>query len=322
MPVNILRVVFGLVLVLFLPGWTMINLMFPRKGELDEEFDGLYRVTLGMAMSIAVVILIGFVLGNPGLGYAPNPDPDLDDDGLTNDVDEDVDGDGVANEMAYLFDLQLSYDEFLGDGQVDENLTQAFREAGYSLSGTSVVTRIDSENWKLKGWLYDYKVENTSAELKVSGADNDDDGDGVVDAEDDSPQGEVKGWFQTPYIVTALLSITALFFVGGWWRGAYPRLGRVHPKLARAPPGLRVEAEEEVAGIAIPEQLLRVHGLKQERQRVKEKLELTKRKLKASSGSMRAYYSRQEKVLIEDLADIDGQLAELEAGGQAETGPR
>ena len=45
-----------------------------NKGELDEEFDVLYRVTLGMAMSICVVILIGFILGNPSLGNAPDWD--------------------------------------------------------------------------------------------------------------------------------------------------------------------------------------------------------------------------------------------------------
>ena len=69
--INWLRVVAGLLLVLFLPGYTLIQAMFPRRGELDEEFDTLYRVTLGMAMSICVVILIGFVLGNPSLGNAP-----------------------------------------------------------------------------------------------------------------------------------------------------------------------------------------------------------------------------------------------------------
>ena len=70
--INWIRVVAGLLLVLFLPGYTLIQAMFPRRGELDEEFDTLYRVTLGMAMSICVVILIGFVLGNPSLGNAPD----------------------------------------------------------------------------------------------------------------------------------------------------------------------------------------------------------------------------------------------------------
>ena len=70
--INWLRVFAGLLLVLFIPGYTLIQAMFPRKGELDEEFDTLYRVTLGMAMSICIVIIVGFILGNPALGNAPS----------------------------------------------------------------------------------------------------------------------------------------------------------------------------------------------------------------------------------------------------------
>ena len=70
--INWLRVIAGFLLVLFIPGYTLIQAMFPRKGELDEEFDSLYRVTLGMAMSIFIVILVGFILGNPALGKAPS----------------------------------------------------------------------------------------------------------------------------------------------------------------------------------------------------------------------------------------------------------
>ena len=43
--INWLRVIAGMLLVLFLPGYTLIQAMFPRRGELDEEFDTLYRVT-------------------------------------------------------------------------------------------------------------------------------------------------------------------------------------------------------------------------------------------------------------------------------------
>ena len=65
--INWLRVFAGLLLVLFIPGYTLIQAMFPRKGELDEEFDMLYRVTLGMAMSICIVIIVGFILINISL---------------------------------------------------------------------------------------------------------------------------------------------------------------------------------------------------------------------------------------------------------------
>ena len=37
--INWLRVFAGLLLVLFIPGYTFIQALFPRKGELDEEFD-------------------------------------------------------------------------------------------------------------------------------------------------------------------------------------------------------------------------------------------------------------------------------------------
>ncbi len=316
MTVNIIQVILGSLLVLFLPGWTMINLMFPRKGELDEEFDNLYRATLGMAMSIAVVILVGFVLANPGLGYAPHPDPDIDGDGASNDEDDDVDGDGLPNEEDGLFLLQpvQDYDQYLKKGAIEANLSAAFETNGYTLSEAARMVPFDENIWRINDGNHRYQIRNTSTELSITGEDRDDDNDGIVDAEDDTPQAEVKGYFQFRYIVPTLISITALFFIGGWWRGAYPWMGRFHVKLARAPPSVSLPAEEEVADVVIPEQLIRIHGLKTERQRVKDKLKLTERKMKAASGSMKAYYTRQQKVLVEDLADIDGQLADLESG--------
>src|SRR3972149_2622913 len=49
-------------LVLFFPGWTLVNLLFPRRGEIDREHDALYRVTLGIVMSIVLLVLVGFLL--------------------------------------------------------------------------------------------------------------------------------------------------------------------------------------------------------------------------------------------------------------------
>src|SRR3989449_5896785 len=42
------RVIGALVLLFFLPGFLLINALYPRKGELDREYDALYRVTLGI----------------------------------------------------------------------------------------------------------------------------------------------------------------------------------------------------------------------------------------------------------------------------------
>ena len=65
-----MQVVLALLVLFFLPGYTLINALFPGKGELDLELDQLYRIGLGMAMSIAISILVGFALGYAGLFYA------------------------------------------------------------------------------------------------------------------------------------------------------------------------------------------------------------------------------------------------------------
>ncbi len=199
--INWLRVIAGMLLVLFLPGYTLIQAMFPRRGELDEEFDTLYRVTLGMAMSICVVILIGFVLGNPSLGNAPD-------------------------------------------------------------------------------W------------------------DGLSDGE--------KGYFQTFFITLSLTVATVLFFGIGWYRGAYPWMANLHPSLARAPPGLRIESELAVAGKFIPADLIELQGLKHDRDNVKRKLKEAETRKGIGSSMMKKYYEKKEKNLLADLADIDARMAELD----------
>jgi len=198
---SLLRVIAGLVIVLFLPGYTLIQAMFPRKGELDEEFDTLYRITLGMAMSICVVILIGFVLANPSLGYAP-------------------DWEGISN----------------GD----------------------------------------------------------------------------KGYYQTFFVTTSLLLTTLLFFIAGWYRGAYPWMANLHPSLARAPPGIRIESELAVAGKYIPAELLELQGLKHDRDNVKRKINEAEIRKRTGSSMMKKYYEKRRKTYLADLADIDSRMAELD----------
>ncbi len=59
---SILRNIFGLPLVLFLPGYALIAALFPAKSDLD----GIERTALSFGLSIAVVPLIGL-----GLNYTP-----------------------------------------------------------------------------------------------------------------------------------------------------------------------------------------------------------------------------------------------------------
>ncbi|MFP4608785.1 MAG: DUF1616 domain-containing protein [Candidatus Aenigmatarchaeota archaeon] len=58
------RIILTGLFVLFLPGFSLINAVFPLKGELNEELDLLYRVIYGIGTSVAIVILLGFVLGS------------------------------------------------------------------------------------------------------------------------------------------------------------------------------------------------------------------------------------------------------------------
>ncbi|WP_254272328.1 DUF1616 domain-containing protein [Haloarcula marina] len=66
-----IRVVFGLPLVLFLPGYALIAALFPEAGsppdaaeenEINTGIDGIERVALSFGLSIAVVPLIGLAL--------------------------------------------------------------------------------------------------------------------------------------------------------------------------------------------------------------------------------------------------------------------
>ena len=198
---SLLRIIAGLVIVLFLPGYTLIQAMFPRKGELDEEFDTLYRITLGMAMSICVVILIGFVLANPALGNAP-----------------------------------------------------------------------DWGSWS----------------------------------------NSEQGYFQTFFVTLSLLLAIALFFGIGWYRGAYPWMANLHPSLARAPPGIRIESELAVAGKYIPAELLELQGLKHDRANVKRKIKEAEIRKRTGSSMMKKYYEKRGKTYLADLADIDFRMAELD----------
>jgi len=59
---GILHVAAGILLIFFLPGYALVNLLFPRRGELDPEYDVVYRSALGMGLSIVIAIIVGFGL--------------------------------------------------------------------------------------------------------------------------------------------------------------------------------------------------------------------------------------------------------------------
>jgi uncharacterized membrane protein len=57
-PLSIIRVILGLICLLFVPGYAIMAVFFPSK----HEMDGAKRIALSIGMSIVVVILCGLIL--------------------------------------------------------------------------------------------------------------------------------------------------------------------------------------------------------------------------------------------------------------------
>jgi hypothetical protein len=56
---SFLRIIFGIIFGLFIPGWTITNLIFPK---LYENIDQLERVILAVGMNIGIIIFSGLIL--------------------------------------------------------------------------------------------------------------------------------------------------------------------------------------------------------------------------------------------------------------------
>lgn len=59
-----IEAILAILFIFFLPGFLLVNAIFPRKGELDREYDVLYRITLGIVMSVVIAVAVGFVLNS------------------------------------------------------------------------------------------------------------------------------------------------------------------------------------------------------------------------------------------------------------------
>ncbi len=66
---SVLRVVFALPAILFIPGYMLISALFPRR----EDLDGIERVALSFGLSIAVVPLVGLALNYTPWGIRLEP---------------------------------------------------------------------------------------------------------------------------------------------------------------------------------------------------------------------------------------------------------
>jgi hypothetical protein len=182
---SMIQILAGTAIVFFLPGYTFVSLLFPRRGELDPEYDIVYRIALGMGLSIVIAIMVGFALN-----------------------------------------------------------AMSTEEQGYVSAGPL--------------WL-------------------------------------------------SLVSITALFFVGGWLRGAHPWMGYLHPSLYRNPP------PRMVGGMRLPghSNEHRASRLVLERERWLVEMERCVKRMEGASDTRKDYYRRRISEAKEFVGKINSELETL-----------
>jgi hypothetical protein len=186
---SLLQVIAGTAIVFFVPGYALVTMLFPRRGELDPEYDVVYRLALGMGLSIVIAILVGFALNS-----------------------------------------------------------------------------ISSED---QGYVYAGPL-----------------------------------W-------TVLLSLTAVFVVTGWYRGAYPSLGAVHPSLYR-PLKPRTVAGTRLSGTRD----IRLEGrLVSERETLLDEIKGLLGKSSSSNPRRKLYYRRRMDRARERVEEINAELDRVRKGG-------
>jgi hypothetical protein len=192
---EVLQIILGLVLIFFLPGYLLVKALFPGRNELDQEYNLIYEIGLGMGLSIVIAILDGFLLG--------------------------------------------SLQQVVG-----------FR---------------------------------------------------IVD-------GVEKGYFDTPYIVSSLLAICLLLFAAGWYRGAFPWMGRLHPSLTRVPASEGPRARKERLDNLIKE----LWDLSRERERLRKEVRDFEHKSRAHGASMKVHYRKRLEESRRRLDEVDRKMKALE----------
>jgi len=191
---NLLEAALGLLLVFFLPGYFLVGALFPRKGALDLEFDQVYRIALGMGLSLVIAILIGFALN--ALGTDP--------------------------------------------------------ETGL-------------------------------------------------------------GYIRASYLWFAFVLVSVVLFLVGWWRGAYPVVGRLHPALLRLPPEV---VRSLTPGTKDPRGVLKLESLLKERETLLARIERYGEKARMPRADLAAHYGRRLKEARQRVEAINAELSELQGSTQ------
>ena len=173
---------------LFVPGFTFIRVIFPRKGELGGNYDSLYQFILGIMVSILILVMVGFMLD--------------------------------------------AFSDVVGEGLVRRN-----------------------------------------------------------------------------YILGTLALLCGLFFFMGWWRGAYPFLGKLHPALKR-------HHQPLVLGIVTARKrqslLAEMDCLTEEIREVRKDISECERKISLTKGAERVRYSEKIRALNQRLIELSNKFRDLE----------
>ena len=107
-----------------------------------------------------------------------------------------------------------------------------------------------------------------------------------------------------------LAVITIALFVLGWWRGAYPIVGRIHPMLKRSPPpdkhSMAAELEHDKVTLA------KLRELATEREKLRRRIKDYERRIQLHSGEAKEHYSRQREDAKSRLREVDAALKALE----------
>lgn len=104
--------------------------------------------------------------------------------------------------------------------------------------------------------------------------------------------------------------MSLLFFIYGWWRGAYQFLGKLHPKLERPLP--QTDIVEYNLGPLESDTLLEFQKLAKERYQLRKDIKTFDRKSRVQTKSMMEYYHRKSLKAQGRLGEIDKRIKELE----------
>lgn len=115
-----------------------------------------------------------------------------------------------------------------------------------------------------------------------------------------------------PYVTsgplwTVLLSLTVVFALAGWYRGAYPRAGLIHPFLYRTPPSAGLP---RARGSDYTKHR-RIERLIIEREQMLVDLRLYTDRSSTSNPNRKLYYSKRMEQVMKRTEEINEELKKL-----------